>query len=169
MRRNEHQTSKEVFRVKKVLVFALVMSLLVIGTADARGTRPNCGCGLGSLVFEGQDGLMSQTAAATTNGTFGNQTFGISTGTLGCDRPDNFVQNEKVNEFVAGNMDNLAVDIAAGKGESLNTLADLIRMPTEKRPVFFTALRDNFDKVYPTPQITHKDVVENIAKIVAQI
>lgn len=154
--------------MKKVLVFVLAISLLAMGSAYA-GTRANCGCGLGSMVFEGQDGLMSQTAAATTNGTFGNQTFGISTGTLNCDRPANFVQNEKVNMFVAENMDNLAVDIAAGKGESLNTLADLIQMPTEKRPAFFTALQSNFDKVYPGTQVTHKDVIENIAKIVAQI
>lgn len=151
------------------MVFVLVGLLVMTGTAYARGARANCGCGLGSMIFEGQDGLMSQTAAATTNGTFGNQTFGISTGTLGCDRPDNFVQNEKVNIFVAENMDNLAADIASGKGESLNTLAELINMPSEKRPALFIALQSNFDKIYPSSNVTHKEVVENIANIVAQI
>ena len=155
--------------MKKVLVLVLAGVLVMAGSAYARGARANCGCGLGSMIFEGQDGLMSQTAAATTNGTFGNQTFGISTGTLGCDRPDNFVQNEKVNIFVSENMDNLATDIASGKGESLNTLAELINMPSEKRPVFFTALQNNFDKIYPSSTVTHKEVIENIAKVIEQI
>ncbi len=155
--------------MKKTIVLVLAGLLVITGTAYARGARANCGCGLGSMIFEGQDGLMSQTAAATTNGTFGNQTFGISTGTLGCDRPDNFVQNEKVNIFVSENMDNLAADIAYGKGESLNTLAELINMPSEKRPALFTALQSNFDKIYPSSDVTHKQVIENIANIATQI
>ena len=43
------------------------------------------GCGLGATVFEGQSGLFPNVLAATTNGTFGNQTFGLTSGTSGCD------------------------------------------------------------------------------------
>jgi hypothetical protein len=32
---------------------------------------------LGSIIFKGQDALLFQVLAVTTNGTFGNQTFGI--------------------------------------------------------------------------------------------
>ena len=38
------------------------------------------GCGLGSMIFDPDSGF-TQIFAATTNGTSGNQTFGISTGT----------------------------------------------------------------------------------------
>ena len=43
------------------------------------------GCGLGSMVFAGQEGKVFKVLGATTNGTSGNQTFGITFGTLGCD------------------------------------------------------------------------------------
>src|SRR5690348_10000976 len=41
------------------------------------------GCGFGSMLFGKQPGFI-QVLAATTNGTFGSQTFGISTGTSNC-------------------------------------------------------------------------------------
>src|SRR5580658_9609667 len=41
------------------------------------------GCGLGSIVFGNKAGIV-QIFAATTNGTFATQTFGITTGTSNC-------------------------------------------------------------------------------------
>ena len=97
------------------------------------------------MVFEGQNGLISQTFAATTNGIFGNQTFGITSGTSNCEQYKTFAYNEKLNTFVADNMDNLARDIARGQGEYLNTLAVLMEVPDTRegclsvpicRPIF---------------------------------
>ncbi|MDM8551891.1 DUF3015 family protein, partial [Desulfobacterales bacterium HSG2] len=102
-------------------------------------------------------------------GTFGNQSFGITSGTLGCDSPQGFTRNETLNKFVAENMDNLASDIASGKGESLDTLAELIELPAEKRPAFFAALQGDFDKIYPSAQVTHTEVIEKIASIIREI
>ncbi len=152
----------------KKLITAAAIVFMLTGPAWAV-SKSNCGCGLGSMLFEEQDALVSQIFAVTTNGTFGNQTFGISTGTLGCDKPANLVKNEEVNKFVAENMDNLAVDIATGHGESLDTLAEMINMPAEKRPAFFTALQNNFDTIYPTAGVNQTHVVEQIAAVVAQI
>ncbi|MFW2516853.1 DUF3015 family protein, partial [Aliarcobacter butzleri] len=64
-----------------------------------------------------------QALAATTNGTTGNQSFGISSGTSNCNKPNNFVPNDKLNQFVNENMEELAKDISAGKGETLSTVA----------------------------------------------
>lgn len=153
--------------MKKIMVILLV-SLLTASTAYAV-SKQNCGCGLGTIIMEGQDGLISQVCAVTTNGTFGNQTFGITSGTLDCSQPASFTKNEKVNIFVSENMDNLAVDISAGEGESLNTFAELIEMPAEKRVKFFAALQENFDNIYTSPHVTHEQVIENIAKVVEQI
>jgi len=47
-----------------------------VGFADQKNT----GYGLGFIVFEGQEGLVSQVCAATTNGTLANHTFGIISG-----------------------------------------------------------------------------------------
>ena len=108
---------------------AIMVFVLVLFSASMAFAVPeeNCGCGLGSMILEGQDGLISQLAATVTNGISGNQTFGITTGTLGCEKADSIVMNEKVNIFVAENMDNLAIDIASGQGETLDALADIER------------------------------------------
>jgi hypothetical protein len=59
--------------MKKVSLAALVFcSLPFIANADNVG-----GCGWGSKLFDGQKGVLPQIFAVTTNGTSGNQTFGI--------------------------------------------------------------------------------------------
>jgi hypothetical protein len=130
--------------------------------------KSNVGCGLGYLAFKGQDGLMSQTAAATTNGTFGNQTFGITSGTSECDQFKTFASNEKVNHFVAENMDNLAKDIAKGNGEYLNTLAVLLEVPETQRGEFYSKLQTHFTEIYSTDQVTSTDVLNNIEAVVSK-
>ncbi len=145
-----------------VAVFT-VMVFVGVGFADQKNT----GCGLGTLVFEGQDGLLSQICAVTTNGTFGNQTFGITSGTLNCDRPQSLAANEKLNTFVADNMDNLARDIAQGNGEYVNTLAVLMEVPEGERTSFYSRLQVNFSHIYTSDQVTHVDVLNNIETVVS--
>jgi hypothetical protein len=157
--------------MKKTVVIVFVMFFAFIGMAYAGSeTTKNCGCGLGSLLFEEQrDGLVSQVLAATTNGTFGNQTFGITTGTLGCDKFTTMTMKEKLNIFVADNMDNVATDIASGQGETIDAIADLAGINVENKAYFFTMLQDNFDTIYPSTQVTHEEVVGNIVDIIQQI
>jgi hypothetical protein len=122
------------------------------------------------MIFEDQgDGLVSQTMAATTNGSFGNQTFGITSGTLGCDKFTTVTMKEKLNIFVADNMDNVATEIASGQGESIEAIADLAGINVESKAYFFTMLQDNFDTIYPSTQVTHEEVVRNIVDIIEQI
>lgn len=67
---------------------AFMMTALLIFASSAYAGSPinvrsNCGCGLGYILFKDpkNPGILIQVFAATTNGTFGNQTFGISSGT----------------------------------------------------------------------------------------
>jgi hypothetical protein len=156
---------KEIIVMKKALhiFFALILVLFISSTAlGATLNQKNTGCGLGSILFEGQNALASQTFAVTTNGTFGNQTFGITSGTSNCDRPASYTSNEKLKEFVAGNMDNLARDIARGNGEYLNTLAVLAEVPEGTRAEFYSHLQANFSSIYTSEKVTHLEVLKNI-------
>ena len=144
-------------------VFMMIVVISGVGWADQKNT----GCGLGSLAWEGQNGLMSQTLAATTNGTFGNQTFGISSGTSNCEQFKTWTYNEKVDTFVADNMDNLARDIARGQGEYVNTLALLMDIPKAKKDTFRSELQAHFSDIYTSDQVTYSEVVQNIV-VVAQ-
>ncbi len=150
----------------KKIVLALFICVVACNLAYAGAAlKKNCGCGLGSILFENNEGLMSQTAAATTNGLLGNQTFGISSGTLECNQPAQFYGSEMLHRYVAENMDNLAKDIAQGRGESLDTLAVLMNVPAENRAVFNTKLQANFDKIFTSPQVTDTEVLQNIITV----
>jgi hypothetical protein len=157
--------------MKKVVTLVVLVTFMVFaGTAIAATlNQKNTGCGLGSLIFADQNGLASQTFAVTTNGTFGNGTFGITSGTSNCDRPANFSSNQKLQEFVADNMDNLARDIARGNGEYLNTLAVLAGVPEGSRTDFYSRLQSNFSNIYTSDKVTHVDVLKNLEPLVTYL
>jgi hypothetical protein len=149
----------------------LALSLACVGTFAFAGLahavdRNNTGCGLGSILFKDQDGVLSQVCAVTFNGSFGNQTFGITSGTLECAKPASFAANQKLNRFVSDNMDNLAVDISKGSGEYLATLAVLMDIPVAEREQLYRTLQANFASIYPSDQVTHVDVLQSIERIV---
>ena len=147
------------------LALAVVMVMMFTGVAFA--SKTNTGCGLGYMIFKGKEGLASQTCAATTNGTFGNQTFGITTGTSECDQYKQLWTSERLNTFVAENMDQLAKDIAQGSGEYLNTLAVLLEVPEGQRVDFYSRLQSNFSQIYTSEQVTSIDVLKNIETVVS--
>ena len=149
--------------MKKIIILTLVVCF--VASIAYAGTRSNTGCGLGSLIFKDNDGLLSQTAAATTNGLLGNQTFGITSGTLDCEQHATLAQNKVIKKFVADNMDNLAKNIAMGSGESLDTLAELMDIPTEERSGFYSTLQLNFSEIFPSEDVTPVDVIENIVEV----
>ena len=149
--------------MKKVLLTSMLFFLMASGIAFAGETRENCGCGLGTLLFDGADGLVQQVLAVTTNGSFGTQTSGISSGTLGCNLPSRYVSNEKLNRFVADNMDNLAKDAAMGQGEYVDALAEIMDVPDPKRVEFSQMLQKNFSNIFTHGSVSHVEVIENIS------
>ncbi len=154
--------------MKKVLVSFVVLSLaLTVGSAFAGQARDNTGCGLGSMLFENNaDGsVVSQSFQATTNGLFGNQTFGITSGTSGCDQPDSVFKDDKLLAFTVDNMDSLARDISAGQGETLQTVAELMEIPSSRHADVFAKLQSNFDQIFITGEESASVVLTRMAKI----
>jgi hypothetical protein len=148
--------------MKKLLVF---MFLAIAVPAFAGQGASNTGCGLGTILWGDQsDGsVISQSLQATTNGTFGNQTFGITSGTLGCAQPANLIKNDRLLAFTADNLDLLARDIATGQGETLDTVAELLEVPTSERRIFNATLQTNFDKIFVSGTETAGVVLDRIA------
>jgi len=139
--------------------------LLLAGTALAAGqAEENCGCGLGTILWgnKADNSVLSQSLQATTNGLFGNQTFGITSGTLGCEQPANVATNDRLMEFAAANMDNLARDIARGEGESLDTLAELLAVPEANRDGFSANLQENFASIFVSGEESPAVVIDRI-------
>lgn len=140
-----------------------IISLLAITALSASlYANENTGCGLGSIIIKNQNSVALQVLAATINGTSGSQTFGITSGTSNCAKPNNYVSNDKLNKFVSENMDELAMDISSGKGETLETVAKL--MNVENTPEFSAKLQANFSNIYSSQDVTSATVIDSIAK-----
>jgi len=142
-------------------------TLLVLATTALLSTsafaNPNTGCGLGSDMVKNQDTVLLQLVATFLNGTSGNQTFGITSGTSGCEKPASLVANDKAINFMENNMDTLALDISNGQGESIETLASLLDIKDTK--AFGAMLQANFDKIYTDTDVNSAKVINNIVKV----
>ena len=107
------------------------------------------GCGLGSLAFKDKSSKVQQILAATTNGTSGNQTFAISTGTLNCEMPDgSTAQYTQEDVFVAANLDRLSRDAAAGHGETLTALGSLMGCQAGSGELLGRVAKANYDAIF---------------------
>ena len=141
-------------------------SLLLAGSSVAMADN-DIGCGVGTEIWKGQSGLIPRVLGATTNGIFGNQTFGITFGTLGCKRADNLVRSEVV-EFVDHNAETLARDIAVGEGESLNVLAELMQIQSEDKTHFFQVAKANWSKLYSEQNQNTLQVVSSLHSMMTE-
>jgi hypothetical protein len=122
---------------------------IAAGAPMAMAQANNVGsCGWGSKVFEGQRGVVPQVLAATTNGTSGNQTFGISFGTSGCTQDGVVSSTFKTALFIDGNRVQLARDAAAGQGESLDALVVVMGVAPADRAYFKSTMKSQFSTVF---------------------
>lgn len=151
--------------MKRTLVLAAVGVMLSSGVALA--ADPDVGCGWGTLAFRGQSGVAAKVLAATTNGSFGNQTFGISSGTAGCKRGGTVTADARINMYASANIDQLASDMASGRGESLDTLAQLIGVQDADKPAFFALAKRNFGTLFPTDQATAGEMLGALKGLMA--
>ncbi|WP_345980542.1 DUF3015 family protein [Sulfurimonas sp. HSL3-2] len=144
--------------MKKILVSAV--AVLALATAGVASVNDQTGCGLGAVIIKDDSSAVLLALQATTNGTSANQTFGITSGTLGC-KKTKLVMNERAEEFVASNMDQLASEIAQGHGESVDTLAELLNV--QDKEGFASSLQANYNNIYASQNAKMSDVLDNIS------
>ncbi len=120
--------------MKKSLVLGAVMGLAVLVSTPAHAIDSTGGCGLGSMAWRGQSGIIPQVLAVTTNNSFGTNTFGITFGTSGCD-PNGRVTGgtgRMVLAVIENNMEQFAMDASAGRGETIDTIAGILNVDSDK-------------------------------------
>ena len=142
--------------MKKILGAAVLCAGIAL-TAPAHAVDSTGGCGLGSMAWRGQSGTLPQILAVTTNGTFGNQTFGITSGTSGCDQNGRITggTQKMMLSFLENNMEQFAIDAAAGEGETLTTLAGIMNMDEK---VVAERAYQNFAVLFPNENVDAVDV-----------
>ncbi|MDF1644635.1 MAG: DUF3015 family protein [Pseudomonadales bacterium] len=150
----------------KKLIVATALVTASTFTFAAGGHGPS-GCGLGSnIIMKDADEWHEHVLAATTNGTSGNQTFGMTSGTLGCADAGGPLSTD-IQQYIDGNLDQLAADTARGEGDSLAALADLMDIENADRTLFNQSLQANFDKLFQSENTTSGEAAEVLSAIMS--
>jgi hypothetical protein len=145
----------------------LLAALLLPMSAMAAGENNIGSCGWGSKVFQGQRGLAPQVLGATTNGTSGNQTFAISSGTSGCTQDGAVSSTWKTAMFIDGNKEKLAQDMSKGNGEALQSLAQLIGVKDADKAAFYRATKENFAQIFGSDSATAEQIAAGLKQVLA--
>jgi hypothetical protein len=155
--------------MKKIsIVLTAAMATMPVFSASS-GNHPMAGCGLGYLLLSNKDNdKFTQIVGATTNGTFGTQTFGISSGTSGCTQ-DGAVKLAKETEvFAEVNLKSLRRDLAEGRGEFADAFASLIGVPEFHRADLISFLHANYADIFPRPDTDADAMLRAVAVKLSQ-
>lgn len=148
--------------MKKMIFAAALLSSSTLVHADAAGGP---GCGWGNMLFEGQSGLPMHLLATLVNGTSGNATFGMTTGTNGCDTSGSLTYSGKSLLAMNGVLEEVAQDMATGEGEALTALSVSMGVPAEERAHFNAVMHENFASIFTSEEVTAGEVADNIAAV----
>ena len=146
--------------MKKLLIVALVA---FTATSAFAGKYGSAGCGLGSVIFEGDQTWWKQVLDATTNGT-GVQTIGITLGTSNCDSPAP-LKVTQTQAYIEANRVALANDIARGNGETITGLSKVYGCANSTQ--FAQALKSHYSTIFPTSNTGSAEVTHNINSVAA--
>jgi hypothetical protein len=142
--------------------FILVTLLLAVSASSSFAAKyGSAGCGLGSMIFQGDQTWWKQVLAATTNGT-GFQTFAITLGTSNCDSPAP-LKLSQAQAYIEANKVALANDIARGNGETIVGLSKVYGCTNSTE--FGQVLKSNYAAIFPDANTGSKEVTHNINTI----
>lgn len=158
--------------MKKTLLVSIIafvaVSLVGLSSATAQeGDYGMAGCGLGSIVMGPGGGIM-QIFAATTNGTFASQTFGITTGTSNCVEKGTVAADAEQEAFFETNMDHLRADMASGGGEYMTAFGALLGCDADVQDDLNSFAQTNYSSVFPTEQTTAQQALYTFKLQVSQ-
>jgi len=145
--------------MKKVLTGLILLSASSTAMAVAPG---GSGCGWGNMLFEGDSGA-THFIASTTNGTSGNKTFGMTTGTNGCSTSGTLTYGGK--SMVSSIMGEFSEDVARGEGDALDTVAVIYGVDKQDRDTFAKVMHKNFATIFPSENVTADDMMASIEKV----
>jgi hypothetical protein len=151
--------------MKNSIKFSAILFFLVTLTQLNAGSYGTAGCGLGSIIFTKNE-AGPQILAATTNGTSGNQTFGISFGTSNCTASGLVRKDSEQEIFVHLNYDALEREVVSGKGEKLSTLASMMGCSSSKE--FGSVAKSNYGKLFAKSEPNPSQMLASLKQEIAQ-
>ena len=147
--------------MKRIITGLALLSASSIVMAGAAGG--NAGCGWGNALFKGQNGTANHVLAGTTNSTFGNNTFGMTTGTNGCSTTGKLGYGGT--SAVSAIMNEFSEDVARGEGDALSTVAVLYGVEPADRVTFAQVMHENFAVIFPSEDVTAEEMIASIEEV----
>lgn len=147
--------------MRRYSLIAAAASLFLLPVSVFAAGYGAAGCGLGSMVLGSKPGI-HQVFAATTNGTFGSQTLGITFGTSNCGDHGLIKISKEREVFAQENYTSLVKEMAQGKGENLSTLASLYQCPAAKHQEFGAMVQEKFDALVTSDQTTSTELLSQL-------
>lgn len=146
--------------MKKLVAGAVLLLASSAAFAEAPG-GPNCGWG--NMLFQGESGMVYHFLASTTNGTSGNASFGMTSGTNGCSVNGKLTYGGKA--MVTAMMDEFSADVAVGQGDTLTAVAVAYGVEQADRAAFAEVAHANFATLFPSESVTADEVVTNLESV----
>ena len=147
-----------------LLVAALFMTVAIASTGFAAGYGA-AGCGWGGKVIGKNNDKLAQLGATILNNSSGNSTFAMTSGTSGCSKAMGLVTAESEQTlFVENNYNGLVKEMAAGEGESLNTLSGLLGCSANQTHSFASFAKENYNSIIASEQTTPSEMLASLKK-----
>lgn len=132
--------------MKKTLV-AMTVVAAVSAAVVAKAEDKSSGCGFGWQVAK-ENSLVSSFTRNLTNETTSN-TFGMTSGTSGCDKHSIVDVNKSEEHFAEANYNSLMIEMAQGEGTYLTSLAYVMGCDSAQLSQFIEMSQKNYPKYFP--------------------
>ena len=146
----------------RVAILGGLLALAPTGTAMAA-------CGIGSSIWEGNDGIGAKILAFTTN-FWTMKSLSTTSEISGCGAEDNLfkkISSAQLRYYASQNLDHLATDFSRGRGEHLDAIAHLIEIQVEDRDHFQALAQNHFEYLFPHDHVTAGEMLEQLSQLMA--
>jgi len=140
---------------------------LAAGLPHVAAADNDIGCGVGTQIMEGEQGLLPHLLGSFTNGiTF--QPISLTFRWMGCDARGTVTADAQLRKFASDNIDGLSHDMATGGGERLDALAEVMGVADADRPALGRLVQSHFEDLFPTAETTSGEVLETLDRLMRQ-
>lgn len=145
--------------------FILVLALASLFSIPAMANPDSDSCGLGWQVTQ-KKSFLGTTTRGTTNA-FVPPTFGMTTGTMGCAQHSFAQKDVKAVEYVVSNYEPLTIEMAEGRGEYVEGLAQAMGCDASAYEAFGRMTQQQYQAIMPgktAPAQLFKNVQEQVKR-----
>lgn len=143
--------------IRKLVLLAVLAGVFA---SQAFAEDKSSGCGLGWAVTKKQS-FLGTTTRNTTN-VFIPNTFGMTSGTMGCAQHSIAKKEQPAVNFVLSNYDTLQMDMAQGGGEYVTGLATLMGCGDGVQAEFGRMTQSKYREIFGNGKATPVQVFQNV-------